>query len=98
VENGVLSILDLQHHLFTLTFNGKLHIAPLEEIKGGIHNVLDIGTGTGIWAIDFGIEFFYVKIEKPLTMKCASGDLPICQRYRHRSKPYTTHLVGAILS
>jgi hypothetical protein len=40
--------------LFTLTFDGKLHIAPIEEMKGGIHNVLDIGTGTGIWAIDFG--------------------------------------------
>jgi methylase of polypeptide subunit release factors len=50
----VLIITDLQHHLFTLTFDGKLHIAPIEELKGGIHNVLDIGTGTGIWAIDFG--------------------------------------------
>jgi len=46
----------LQHHLFTLTFDGKLHVAPIEELKGGIHNVLDIGTGTGIWAIDFGTE------------------------------------------
>jgi hypothetical protein len=55
VENYVLNILDLQHHLFTLTFDGKLHIAPIEEIKGGIQNVLDIGTGTGIWAMDFGI-------------------------------------------
>jgi ubiquinone/menaquinone biosynthesis C-methylase UbiE len=54
VENYVLSILDLQHHLFSLTFDGKLHIAPIEGIKGGIHNVLDIGTGTGIWATDFG--------------------------------------------
>jgi hypothetical protein len=50
----VLIITDLQHHLFTLTFDGKLHIAPIEELKGGLHNVLDIGTGTGIWAIDFG--------------------------------------------
>ena len=51
-----LSLLDLQHHLFTLTFGGKLNIAPIEEIKGGIRNVLDIGTGTGIWAIDFGAK------------------------------------------
>jgi hypothetical protein len=78
VENYVLSILDLQHHLFTLTFDGKLHIAPIEEIKGGIHNVLDIGTGTGIWAIDFGIKFFHFKIEESLTVKCASRDFPIC--------------------
>jgi predicted RNA methylase len=60
--NYVLSIPDLQHHLFTMTFDGKLHIAPIEEIKGGIHNVLDIGTGTGIWAIDFGINSFISKL------------------------------------
>lgn len=50
----MLSSLDLQHHLFTLTFEGKLYLAPIEDLEGGIHNVLDIGTGTGIWAIDFG--------------------------------------------
>jgi ubiquinone/menaquinone biosynthesis C-methylase UbiE len=41
----------LQHHLFLLTLHGQLHLAP---IKPDPHNVLDIGTGTGIWAIDFG--------------------------------------------
>jgi ribosomal protein L11 methylase PrmA len=40
--------------LFLLTFDGKLSLAPIEEMPGGIHNVIDIGTGTGIWAIDFG--------------------------------------------
>jgi SAM-dependent methyltransferase len=49
--------LDLQHHLFLLTFDGKLALAPIEEMPGGIHNVLDIGTGTGIWAIDFASAF-----------------------------------------
>jgi SAM-dependent methyltransferase len=49
--------LDLQHHLFLLTLEGKLALAPIEEIPGGIHNVLDIGTGTGIWAIDFASNF-----------------------------------------
>jgi methylase of polypeptide subunit release factors len=29
--------------------DGKLHYAPLENT----HNVLDVGTGTGEWAIDF---------------------------------------------
>ena len=43
--------LDLQHHLFCLTFGEKLYHAPLEETN--LHNVLDAGTGTGIWAIDF---------------------------------------------
>jgi hypothetical protein len=49
--------LDLQHHLFLLTLDGKLALAPIEEMRGGIHNVLDIGTGTGIWAIDFASSF-----------------------------------------
>ena len=30
--------------------NGKLNLAPVKNPK----NVLDIGTGTGIWAIEFG--------------------------------------------
>lgn len=44
--------LDLQHHLFDLTFDGRLFTAPIPEGKS-LHHVLDVGTGTGIWAIDF---------------------------------------------
>jgi len=40
--------LDLQHHMFNLTYQ-TLHLAPLHNPK----NALDIGTGTGIWAVDF---------------------------------------------
>lgn len=45
--------LDLQHHLFSLTFSSKLHLCPLPK---RLHRVLDVGTGTGIWAIDFADE------------------------------------------
>jgi len=45
--------LDFQHHIFAMTFDGKLQIAPLPET---LNRVLDIGTGTGIWAIDFADE------------------------------------------
>jgi ubiquinone/menaquinone biosynthesis C-methylase UbiE len=42
---------DLQHQLMLLTLNTKLHLAPVDM---NIHNVLDVGTGTGRWAIEFG--------------------------------------------
>jgi ubiquinone/menaquinone biosynthesis C-methylase UbiE len=35
-----------------LTLNGKLVQAPLKTTEG--IKVLDLGTGTGTWAIDFG--------------------------------------------
>jgi len=44
---------DLQHHLLLLNYDGKLFICPMDKDKQ-IHRVLDVGTGTGIWAIDYG--------------------------------------------
>lgn len=44
--------LDLQHAQFTLTFDGRLFTAPLKK-SNQLQRVLDVGTGTGIWAIDF---------------------------------------------
>jgi SAM-dependent methyltransferase len=52
-DDTELNRLDLQHHLFRMTLKGSLHKAPLPR---DIHAVLDIGTGTGIWAIDFAEE------------------------------------------
>jgi SAM-dependent methyltransferase len=48
--------LDLQHHVFSLTFDGELFTCPVAQ-KKQIHQVLDVGTGTGIWAIDFGDKY-----------------------------------------
>jgi len=45
--------LDLQHHLFLMTFGSKLALSPIGE---KLNKVLDVGTGTGIWAIDFADE------------------------------------------
>ncbi|KIW08953.1 uncharacterized protein PV09_00865 [Verruconis gallopava] len=45
--------LDLQHHLFRLTLDGALYKAPLPP---DVHHVLDVGTGSGIWALDFAEE------------------------------------------
>lgn len=40
------------HHLSLLTYKGKLCLCPKIE---GAKRVLDMGTGTGMWAIDYGI-------------------------------------------
>jgi len=48
--------LDLQHNLFLLTFDGRLYLCPAGKDEAGgkpVRRVLDVGTGTGIWAIDF---------------------------------------------
>ncbi|KAK0648438.1 S-adenosyl-L-methionine-dependent methyltransferase, partial [Cercophora newfieldiana] len=42
--------IDLSHHYLTLLCGGKLFLAPISE---DVKEVLDVGTGTGIWAIDF---------------------------------------------
>ena len=36
------------HHLFLRLFGDKIYIAPIESPK----RILDLGTGTGLWAID----------------------------------------------
>lgn len=49
-------MVDLQHNLFILTFDNKLATAPPNDPGSKVGNVLDVGTGSGIWAIDFGEE------------------------------------------
>ena len=54
---------DLQHHLFLLTTEFKLNLAPL---KPGAQHALDVGTGTGIWAIDFAQEHPDIEVSSAL--------------------------------
>ncbi|KAL2211224.1 S-adenosyl-L-methionine-dependent methyltransferase [Sarocladium strictum] len=46
--------LDIIHHMLTLLLDGELCKAP---IKDNIQKVVDIGTGTGTWAIDFADKY-----------------------------------------
>lgn len=46
--------LDLFHHIFTLSLDGSLFLAP---ISSNPQRVLDLGTGTGIWATDFADQY-----------------------------------------
>ncbi|OLN92006.1 hypothetical protein CCHL11_01453 [Colletotrichum chlorophyti] len=48
--------LDLQHNLYLRTFDDRLGTAPPNDPDSKVRRVLDVGTGSGIWAIDFGDE------------------------------------------
>ncbi|KAI0534064.1 S-adenosyl-L-methionine-dependent methyltransferase [Xylaria digitata] len=39
--------------IYTAVLNGKLYMSPVGD---RLRNVLDVGTGTGIWAIEIGLE------------------------------------------
>ncbi|KAM0428955.1 hypothetical protein ACHAPT_006758 [Fusarium lateritium] len=46
--------MDLVHHIYRLLLGGKLFLAPFTKEP---QRVLDLGTGTGIWAMDFADEY-----------------------------------------
>jgi ubiquinone/menaquinone biosynthesis C-methylase UbiE len=49
-----LERLDLQHHMCVISNRGKAFLAPIPENP---EHVLDVGTGTGIWAIEFAEQY-----------------------------------------
>ncbi|KAM5362229.1 hypothetical protein ACJZ2D_012669 [Fusarium nematophilum] len=46
--------MDINHHVLTLVLDGALYLAPISK---DIEKAIDVGTGTGIWAIDFADAF-----------------------------------------
>ena len=48
-----LERIDIKHHVIMLLMGGNLHFAPLVNPK----NILDIGTGTGIWAMEMADQY-----------------------------------------
>ncbi|KAH7133827.1 S-adenosyl-L-methionine-dependent methyltransferase [Dactylonectria macrodidyma] len=51
--------LDIIHNVLLMNLDDKLFIAPIAEHPA---RVLDIGTGTGIWAMDFAEQFPEAKV------------------------------------
>ncbi|EQB44466.1 hypothetical protein CGLO_16786 [Colletotrichum gloeosporioides Cg-14] len=54
-DNLEMERLNVSHNMVVRAIGDRLYLAPLEKEK--IHKILDVGTGTGIWAIEMG-DFF----------------------------------------
>lgn len=55
--------MDLQHHICLLALEGKLYKSPALKKP---QRILDVGTGTGVWAIDCGrlvIHLHHIRID-----------------------------------
>ncbi|KAF6803350.1 methyltransferase domain-containing protein [Colletotrichum plurivorum] len=50
------SITDLQHHIWLLSLDDRLGVSPPCKEGSKVGRVLDVGTGTGIWALNFADE------------------------------------------
>ena len=64
--------LDLIHHLHLLILDGRLYLAP---IKPNVSRVLDVGTGTGVWAVGFAGQSHHHEAWAS-QLKCLQTNIP----------------------
>lgn len=92
---------DMQHAMVMLLCDGKLHYAPLHNPQ----SVLDIGTGTGIWAIDSKLHLHlligsHLRMRPPDSALTSPPSLPVTsgrrvsrgRGIRYRSQPHTAYM------
>ncbi|OBT54030.1 hypothetical protein VE04_03550 [Pseudogymnoascus sp. 24MN13] len=54
IDGDELDRIDMKHRMYSMLLDEKLFLSP---IGASPHRVLDLGTGSGIWAIDFADQF-----------------------------------------
>lgn len=64
--------LEFQFEMLKLAFEGKNYLAPLKNPK----RILDIGTGTGQWAIEMGDEFPNAEVQGTDLSPIQPSDVP----------------------
>jgi len=52
-DEDELERMDLEHQIFLMLLDGQLHLAPLTSPQ----RILDLGTGTGVWAVDMADKY-----------------------------------------
>lgn len=80
--------MDLGHHIYRLVLGGDLFLAPIGD---KVKRVLDLGTGTGIWAMDFAE---YTSPHPSQIISNNSQRISRSRSPRHRSKPNPTPMVN----
>lgn len=78
---------DLKHAMIVNLCGGKLHFAPIGDHP---QNIIDLGTGTGIWCMDSqyrGIGFCI-----GMLIVISGRRVPLCTNLGDRSKSHSTRL------
>lgn len=79
--------MDLGHHIYRLVLGGDLFLAPIGH---KVKRVLDLGTGTGIWAMDFA-EYAFPRSSHTISNKAQR--ISPSRSPRHRSQPHPAPMV-----
>ena len=61
--------------MYTLTYNGELFVCPAIKDKPA-PRVLDCGTGTGIWAMDYGMQVLNIASSPPTANRGPADENP----------------------
>ena len=69
--------LDFQYEILKYAFSGRNYFAPLENPK----RILDIGTGTGLWAMEMGDEFPDAEVQATDLSPIQPSDVPVNVRF-----------------